>query len=123
MVGAPQEHFQRTERQEQKAGKKEEVGYIPQAIQVNCIIYMKFWDELIARFPSIQHGATIGGYTDTSTDTHVQQFIYSCVYSLPRESDYRAVACQRKEGYTLPSICLEVHMQTHRLMGIYEIRR
>jgi hypothetical protein len=27
-----------------------------------------------------------------STDTHVQQFFYCCVYSLPRERVYRAVA-------------------------------
>jgi hypothetical protein len=41
---------------------------------------------------------------------------------------YRAVAKQRKEGHTLPSLCLAtnggINIQTHRLMGgIYGVRR
>jgi hypothetical protein len=35
---------------------------------------------------------TIGGYTDRPTETLVQQLSYCCVYSLPRERVYRAVA-------------------------------
>jgi hypothetical protein len=55
--------------------------------------------------------ATIGEYTDRSTDPllirhgpHrklcVQQFFYCGVYSLPRERVYQAGALQRYEGYT-----------------------
>jgi hypothetical protein len=74
-----------------------------------------FWEELIAYFPLIRHGphrkrllqqffvaagrsllschqATIGAYTDRPTDIRIQQFFYCCVYSLPKESVYRAVA-------------------------------
>jgi hypothetical protein len=72
-----------------------------------------FWEELIAYFPLLPHKphrkrrlqqfffsagtslpncylATIEGYTDT----RVEQLFYCCVYSLPRESGYRAVAQQ-----------------------------
>jgi hypothetical protein len=69
--------------------------------------------ELIAYFPSIQHGpnrkrrlqksfatgislpsfdlATIRGYKDTSTDTRVEQFFYCFLYSMQWEHVYRAV--------------------------------
>jgi hypothetical protein len=117
----------------------------------------KFWEELIAyrgphrklrlqqffvatgtSLPSF-YLATVGGYTDRPTDSPLirhrphrkwrgQQFICCCVYSLPLERVWWAVAQQRKEGYTLPSLSLAtiggMHIQTHRLMGgIYEVRR
>jgi hypothetical protein len=71
---------------------------------------------------------TISGHTDRPTDIGVQQFFYSCLYSLPQECLYLAVAWQRKEGFTSPNFCLAtiggIHVQTQRLMGgIYEVRR
>jgi hypothetical protein len=75
----------------------------------------KFWEEQIAYFPSIRHGPhrkrrlqqffvagrmslsellpsnDRGIHRQTHTDTRVQQFIYSCKYSLQWERVYRAV--------------------------------
>jgi hypothetical protein len=71
----------------------------------------KVWEELMAYFPFTRHEPhtkrglqqlslprerlyrhlTTIGYTDRPTDTCFQQF-YCCVYSLPRERVYRAVA-------------------------------
>jgi hypothetical protein len=36
--------------------------------------------------------ATVGGYTNRLTDIRVQEFFYCCIYSLPRELVYQAVA-------------------------------
>jgi hypothetical protein len=61
--------------------------------------------------------AMIGGYTDRPTDTRIQQFLYCCVYSLSWERVYRAVAYQRKEGYTYRKT------DWWGEGGIYEVRR
>jgi hypothetical protein len=109
----------------------------------------KFWEELMAYFPLIRlrphrkrclqqffvaagtslqscYIAAIRGYTDRPTDKRVQQFFSCCVYSLPQERVYWAVAQQRKKGYTLQSLCPAaiggIHIQTYRLMwGICEV--
>jgi hypothetical protein len=52
-------------------------------LNVKMIINGKFWGELMAYFPLIRHGP--------HKPRRLQQF-YCCVYSLPRERVYRAVA-------------------------------
>lgn len=44
--------------------------------------------ERTNRLLSLDMTRSIARGTDRPTDTHVQQFIYCCVYSLPRDRDY-----------------------------------
>jgi hypothetical protein len=74
----------------------------------------KFWEELIAYFPFIRHGANI--------KRRLQKFFIAAGTSLP--SCYLATKGGIHFTEPLPSNDRGIHIQAHRLMGgIYEVRR
>jgi hypothetical protein len=100
----------------------------------------KFCEELIACFPLIQHRphkkehfqqffvavgmtslscclAMIGRCTDRPTDTRVEQFFYSCMYLLPWEYVYKAVA------YIYMRVCVQIRAHTHTQIVFYCIHK